>query len=59
MIFARSTEYPRSSSRNPLKQDRNNFRIKRRKPRRLSKKPGLRLLVSANNRKHLIKRNRK
>jgi hypothetical protein len=56
--FARSTECPRFSNKNPLKPNENNSKIKIKKLMILNKKLGLRLLVFANNKRCLIKRNK-
>jgi hypothetical protein len=56
IIFVKSTGYPRFSNRNPLKQNKNSFGIKRKKPRTLNRRFRPRLFVSENNRKYLIKK---
>jgi hypothetical protein len=58
-IFARSTEYPKFSNRNLLKLNEKCFRIRKRKPRRSSKRPRLKSFVSAKSRIYLIKKNKK
>jgi hypothetical protein len=59
MIFAKSIEYPKFSNKNPLKQNKKYFGIKRKKPRCFNKKPRLILFVSVRNRICLIKKNKK
>jgi hypothetical protein len=57
-IFVRLTVCLRFSNRNPLKQNKKYFGIKKRKPRYLNKKPRLKLFVSAKSRIYLIKKNK-
>ena len=58
-IFARSTEYPRFSSRNPLKLNEKCFRIKRKRLRYLNKKLRLKSSVFIKSRIRLTRKNKK
>jgi hypothetical protein len=58
-IFARSTEYLKFSSKNPLKLNEKYFRIRKRKPKCFNKKLRLKLSVSIKNKIYSIRKNKK
>jgi hypothetical protein len=57
-IFARSTEYPKFSSKNPLKLNEKYFGIRRKKPRYLNKRPRLKLFVFVKSRIRLTRKSK-
>jgi hypothetical protein len=59
IIFTRSTEYLKFSSRNPLKLNKKYFGIRRKRPRYFNKKLRLKLFVSIRNKIYSIKKNKK
>jgi hypothetical protein len=58
IIFVRLIIYLRFSNRNPLKQNKKYFGIRKRKPRYFNKRPRLKLFVSAKNKIYLIRKNK-
>jgi hypothetical protein len=59
IIFTKSIEYLKFSNKNPLKQNKKYFGIKRKRPKYLNKRPRLKSFVSAKNKILLIKKNKK
>jgi hypothetical protein len=58
IIFVRSIEYLKFSSRNPLKQNEKCSGIKKKRPRCFNKRPRLKSFVSARNKIRLIRKNK-
>jgi hypothetical protein len=59
IIFVRLTKYLKFLNKSLLRQNKNNFETKKKKPKIFNKKSRLRLIVSKNNKKYLTKKNRK
>jgi hypothetical protein len=59
IISTRLTEYPKFSSRNPLKLNKKYFGIRKKKPKYFNNKPRLKSSVSIRSRIYLIKKSKK
>jgi hypothetical protein len=57
-IFARSTEYPKFSNKNPLKLNEKYFGRRKKRPRRFNKRPRLKSSVSIRSRICLTRKNK-
>jgi hypothetical protein len=58
-IFVKSIEYPKFSSRNPLKLNEKYFRIKKKRPRYFNKRFRLKLFVFIKSKIYSIRKNKK
>jgi hypothetical protein len=58
VIFAKLIEYLKFSNKNPLKQNERCSRIRRKGPRYLNKRLGLKSSASVRNRIYLIRKNK-